>query len=185
MSEQMRESLSAIMDGEASAFEVRRVLDEVRRDPQLQKTWVRWRQLSAALHGSATPSQSELADRVWAGLPDGPATSGAGPAPLGRQRNWGRVTAWVAASAAAVAVIVATNFWGLGGGEDPSAPPVAARPVAPSPARPLASGPPLGEPNVNVYMLQHMQQKAVNQPDVGAFTKLVTFEPDTSALSTH
>ena len=186
MSEQLRESLSALMDGEANAFEVRRVLGEARRDAQLQKTWTRWQRLSAALQGSATPSASDLADRVWAGLRDDPATAtatatGAGQALAGQQRNWGRVTAWVAASAVAVAVIVATNFLSLRGGEGPSEPQVAARPVAPSPPRPLASGPPLQESNVNVYMLQHMQQKAVNQPDVGAFTKLVTFEPDPSA----
>ena len=91
------------------------------------------------------------------------------------------MTAWVAASAVAVAVIVATNLTSLGGGEGPSAPQVAALPVAPSPPRPLVSRPSLAEPNVNLYMIQHMQQKAVNQPDVGAFTKLVTFEPDPSA----
>ena len=176
MSEQLRESLSALMDGEANAFEVRRVLNEVRRDAQLRKTWVRWRRLTAALQGSATASESDLADRVWAGLRDGPACAGAGQALAGHQRNWARVTAWVAASAVAVAVIVAANFSSLGGGEGRPAPQVATRPVAPSPPRPLTSGLPREEPNVNVYMLEHMQQKAVNQPDVGAFTKLVTFE---------
>ncbi|MCZ0944433.1 MAG: sigma-E factor negative regulatory protein [Gammaproteobacteria bacterium] len=181
MSEQLRESLSALMDGEASAFEVRRVLDEVRRDAQLQRTWVRWRRLSGALQGGATPSESDLADRVWAGSRDDPATAREGLAPLRHQRSWGRVTAWVAASAVAVAVIVATNLTSLGGGEGPSAPQVAALPVAPSPPRPVVSRPSLAEPNVNVYMIQHMQQKVVNQPDVGAFTKLVTFEPDPSA----
>lgn len=179
MSEQLRESLSALMDGEANAFEVRRVLDEVRRDAQLQKTWVRWRQLSAALQGGVTPTASDLADRVWAGLRDDPATAAADQAPPGQRRSWGRVTAWVAASAAAIAVIVAANFSSLGGGKGASAPQVAVHPAPPP--RPLAVRPPPEGPNVNVYMLQHMQQKAVNQPDVGAFTKLVTFEPDPSA----
>ena len=185
MSEQLRESLSALMDGEANAFEVRRVLDEVRRDAELRHIWDRWQRVSAALQGGAVPSESGLADRVWAKLQDDPATaSGAGQGagavqePLGHQRNWGRVTAWVAASAAAVAVIVATNFSTLGGGEGLSAPQVAARPEAPPPPRPLVNKPPPQGPDVNVYMLQHMQHKAVNQPDVGAFTKLVTFEPE-------
>lgn len=179
MSEQLRESLSALMDGEANSFEVRRVLDEVRRDGELRHVWNRWQRVSAALQGGAVRSDSDLADRVWANLQDGPATAaGAVQEPLGQQRNWGRVTAWVAASAAAVAVIVATNLSTLGGGEGPSEPQVAAGPEASAPPRTLANGPPLQGPNVNVYMLQHMQHKAVNQPDVGAFTKLVTFEPE-------
>ena len=185
MSEQLRESLSALMDGEASAFEVRRVLDEVRRDGELRHVWNRWQRVSAALQGGAVRSDSDLADRVWANLQDDPVTgaeagqgAGAGQAPVGRQRNWGRVTAWVAASAAAIAVVVAANFSILGGGEDPSTPQIAARPEAPVPQRPLANGSSAQGPNVNVYMLQHMQHKAVNQPDVGAFTKLVTFEPE-------
>ena len=131
------------------------------------------------------PPESGLADRVWAGLRDDSATAagagqgtGAVQEPLGHSRNWGRATAWVAASAAAAAVIVAANLSSLGGSEGPSAPQVAAHPIAPSPPRPLAGRPPPEGPNVNVYMLQHMQHKAVNQPDVGAFTKLVTFEPE-------
>ena len=179
MSEQLRESLSALMDGEANAFEVRRVLEEVRRDAQLRKAWVRWQQVSAALQRGEAPPEADLADRVWAGLQhDKAVPSGEGQTPPGRQRYWARVTAWVAASAAAVAVIVATNFFTLTGGEGASAPQVAARPVAPAPQRPLPSEPPTEGRSVNAYMLQHMQHKAVNQPDVGAFTKLVTFEPE-------
>ena len=179
MSEQLRESLSAVMDGEANAFEVRRVLDEVRRDAQLRNAWVRWQRVSAVLQGGATPPGTELADRVWAGLQDDPAiASPADQAPFGRQRNRGRVTAWIAASAVAVAVVAVTNFSVLGGGERASAPQVAARPTAPAPQRPLPSEPPGDVRNVNAYMLQHMQQKAVSHPDVGAFTKLVTFEPE-------
>lgn len=182
MSEQLRESLSALMDGEANAFEVRRVLDEVRRDAKLRTAWIRWQRVSATLQGGAMPTGSNLADRVWAGLESDPATA-AGQEPLAHQRNWRRLAAWAAASAAAVAVIVAAQFATLGGSGE-AAPQVASvpeptdRPVVAEPPR-LPSGGPLPQTrNVDVYMLQHMQQKAVNQPDVGAFTKLVTFEPE-------
>ena len=184
MSEQLRESLSALMDGEANAFEVRRVLDEARRDAELRKAWARWQRVSAALQGGSAQSGAGLADRVWAGLVEDAAASDRDLALPGRQRNWRRLSAWAAASAAAVAVIVATQFAMFGGGEELSTPQVVAvpgavsRPIAPDPPKPM-SGRPLPEAaNVNVYMLQHMQQKAVNQPDVGAFTKLVTFEPE-------
>ncbi len=191
MSEQLRESLSALMDGEASAFEVHRVLDEVRRDTQLRAVWARWQRVSAALHGGAAPFATDLADRVWMDFVNDPATNVAtGQTRSGPERNWRPLAAWVAASAAAVAVIVVTQFATLGGdGEAPaqqtalvqqasSVPEIAVRAAAPAPQRPLTGGLSADARNVNVYMLQHMQQKAVNQPDVGAFTKLVTFEPD-------
>ena len=79
-------------------------------------------------------------------------------------------------------MIVAAQFMALGGGEEAAAPPVAVvperavRPITQEPLRPLPVKPLLEARAVNAYMLQHMQQKAVNQPDVGAFTKLVTFE---------
>jgi sigma-E factor negative regulatory protein RseA len=38
MNEQLRQSLSAVVDGEADAFELRRVLDELDRDPELRAT---------------------------------------------------------------------------------------------------------------------------------------------------
>ena len=182
MSEQLRESLSALMDGEANAFEVRRVLDEARRDAELRQAWARWQRVSAALQGGSAQSGAGLADRVWAGLVEDSAASGMGQALPGRQRNWRRLSAWAAASAAAVAVIVAAQFAMFGDRGEASAPQVAAvpevvsRPIAPEPPMPLPGRPFPEAANVNLYMLQHMQQKAVNQPDVGAFTKLVTFE---------
>ena len=170
------------MDGEANAFEVRRVLDEARRDADLRKSWARWQRISAALQGGSVPGAANLADRVWADLLADPAASGTTQALPGRQRNWRRLSAWAAASAAAVAVIVAAQFMTLGGGEEAAVPQVAAvperavRPIAQESPRPLPVRPLPESRAVNAYMLQHMQQKAVNQPDVGAFTKLVTFE---------
>ena len=87
-----------------------------------------------------------------------------------------------AALAVVVAVMVGTNLATRGGGDaavaETASPEVAARPVVEAPQRPVAGEPPPDLRNVNAYMLQHMQQKAVNHPDVGAFAKLVTFEPE-------
>ena len=182
MSEKLRESLSALMDGEASAFEVRRVLDELQRDAQLREAWVRWQRVSATLQGGAELAGSDLADRVWAGLKNDPAPT-TEQASRDRPPNWRRLTAWTAASAAAVAVVVATQFTTIGGGGEAApqvatVPEMAARPVAAEPPRPPFGGPLQDARDVNAYVLQHMQHKAVNQPDVGAFTKLVTFEQD-------
>ena len=42
MSEQMRESLSALMDDEANELEVQRVLSQIDSDEDLRCTWVRY-----------------------------------------------------------------------------------------------------------------------------------------------
>ncbi len=179
MSEQLRESLSALMDGEANAFEVRRVLDEVRRDAELRKVWNRWQRVSAALQGDVAPAGTDLADRVWAGLGDPSAADSAGrQARPGHRWSGRRLTAWAAVSAVAFAMVAATYLATLGGGE-PVALPEAAVPPTELDAPALLSGrlPPEAR-NVDVYLLHHMQQKAVKQPDVGVFAKLVTFEPE-------
>ena len=41
MSEKLKESLSAVVDGEADEFELRRVLDEINRDQILAESWER------------------------------------------------------------------------------------------------------------------------------------------------
>jgi len=178
MSEQLRESLSALMDGEASAFEVRRLLDEMERAAELRETWVRWQRVSATLQAGSAASRTDLADRVWASLDGGEAGSApAAKPPRHRQRSARRLAAWAGAAAAAVLAVIGANWVIPGDGEAP-APQVAVRPVAPPPARAWPDEAPLERRRVNAYMLQHMQHKAVNHPDVGAFTKLVTFEPE-------
>ena len=42
MSERLRESLSAVMDGEANELELERVLSRIEGDEQLRQTWVRY-----------------------------------------------------------------------------------------------------------------------------------------------
>lgn len=178
MSEQLRESLSAVMDGEANAFEVRRVLDEVRRDAELRKVWNRWQLVSAALHNDVVPAGPDRADRVWAGLSDASAADSpvrqAGP---GHRWNARRLTAWAAVSAVALAMVAATYLATFGGDRAPVAlPESAARPTDLDPPVALPGQLPSEARNVDVYLLHHMQQKAAKQPDVGVFAKLVTFE---------
>ena len=42
MSEKLKGSLSAVIDGEADEFELRRVLDEVDKNEELRSTWERY-----------------------------------------------------------------------------------------------------------------------------------------------
>ena len=180
MSEQLRESLSALMDGEASAFEVRRVLDEMRRDAELRKAWDRWQRVSAVLQTGTAPRATGLADRVWAELDDAPdAAWTAEPASSGHRRDRWRWTAWAAASAAVVGAAATFYFATLDGdGGVLALPEVAVHPADLEPPGTLPDRLPAAVRNVDAYLLEHMQQKAVNQPDVGAFAKLVTFESE-------
>ena len=49
MSEKLKESLSAVIDGEADEFELRRVLDEMNRDEVLAASWERYQDLKDRL----------------------------------------------------------------------------------------------------------------------------------------
>ncbi len=49
--EKLKESLSALMDNEASEFEFRRILKESEANPELKQKWERFHMLSAAIRG--------------------------------------------------------------------------------------------------------------------------------------
>jgi sigma-E factor negative regulatory protein RseA len=67
MSEQLRESLSAAMDGEAGEFELKRVLNELSANEELRGTWERYHLVRGLLRrelGNGTPT--DLPERLWA-----------------------------------------------------------------------------------------------------------------------
>ncbi len=51
MSEQMRESLSAILDDEANELELERVLSRISGDQEMRQTWIRYTAVRSALSG--------------------------------------------------------------------------------------------------------------------------------------
>ena len=51
MSEQLRESLSALMDDEANELEIERVLARIDSDPEMRAIWVRYHRVRDALDG--------------------------------------------------------------------------------------------------------------------------------------
>ena len=79
MTEQLREALSAVVDGEADVFELRRVLDEVGRSPELAAAWTRYHLIGEHLRGEpladAAQGRNAMADAVWeSAVAAGPAT---------------------------------------------------------------------------------------------------------------
>ena len=53
MSERLRESLSAVMDGEANELELERILSRIETDDQLRQTWVRYSAVQSVNSGAS------------------------------------------------------------------------------------------------------------------------------------
>jgi sigma-E factor negative regulatory protein RseA len=191
MSEKLRESLSATIDDEADEFELRRVLDEMDKDESLRETWERYHLIGTLMRGLRRDGEFrdiDLRDKVWAALETEDPTSPveiaepdvAVPSKASGRRPWvGRMTGLAVAASVAFAVVL-----GIGGLDQDDAavtPPIAKAPVN-------IDGPRLHENRLkqevsasdlqraNAYFVHHVQQKALNQPGVASFVKLVTYE---------
>ena len=70
--EEDKEALSAVMDGEAQDFEVRRMLDAVAGDHSLRDRWQRHHHVKDALHGKfASDTEIDVSRRVLEALETG------------------------------------------------------------------------------------------------------------------
>lgn len=191
MSEKLRESLSATVDDEADEFELRRVLDEMEKDDELRGTWERFHLIGAVLRRERPVLKNDLRDRVWAELdlgkepPDADRSQSGGEQPLSggrdaRRHRLGRSTG-VAVAAGAAVVVAVGMFLGSPDDDVRESPPVVAGTVTlegPSlqETRLAAEVSPTDLQRANAYMMHHVQHKALNQPDVASFVKLVTYE---------
>lgn len=196
MTEQLRQSLSAAIDDEADAFELRRVLDELGRDDELRSLWDRYHLIGNALRGEPSHWPGSLRERVWAALDDAAELpeqahaavpeepEAAVEPPATRRSRVGRYTGLAVAASVAFAVVIGLN--GIGGSEPVSAPPVAAV-QAPLPTQAAGTLPesqvdlarevsPSDVQRAHAYMLHHAQQQALNQAGVMSFVKLATYE---------
>ena len=183
MSEKLKQSLSAVMDGEADEFETRRVLDEIQRDDALREMWERYHMVSSVMRGETLAPKAAKA-RFWAALDgdEAPAVEEVvvdrAPLPQ-RRKHLGRV-AGVAVAATVAAVVIVT--FGLPQ-ETSRAPELAAVP-------PVAVTVPAREAlativsardwrRTNAYMLQHAQSTSmVNRASaaIPAFVKFAAYE---------
>lgn len=101
MSDYERESLSALMDGEADDLELRRLLKTMEQDAELSARWERYHLAQAVLHGQGKIVNTDIADRVSQAIAQEPALE---VAPVGGFRQQlGRIA--VAACVAIVAVV--------------------------------------------------------------------------------
>ncbi len=69
MSEQLREALSAMVDGEADEFETRRVLNELALDAALWERWERYHLIAGSQQVLVTPAASaRMLNNIWAAI---------------------------------------------------------------------------------------------------------------------
>ncbi|MEQ8857819.1 MAG: sigma-E factor negative regulatory protein [Pseudomonadales bacterium] len=156
MTEQLRQSLSAAMDDEADAFELRRVLDELGRDDELRALWDRYHLIGNALRGEPARASGRLRDRIWEalettpvaapGVTEAPASEGSAAVAAGSattaqpgspaRSRLGRYTGLAVAASVAFAVVLGFN--GLGS-RDAEVPAVAANDAGPGIVTPVVA----------------------------------------------
>ncbi len=197
MSEQLKESLSAVMDGEADEFEIRRVLNEAANDPELRGVWERFHLVRSVMRGEGRNlAVANLSARFWTEVDAADATASdtsAEPvdvqprAARGGWATWGRGVAGVAVAAGVAAAVVL----GFGGNEIPdvAAPQVVSvqRGAAIAPAVSVAlfdnearvRPPRPAAPDLQraqAYMLHHAHHVALTNRSVVPFVKVAAFE---------
>jgi len=192
MTEKLRQSLSAAIDDEADAFELRRVLDELGRDGELKALWDRYHLIGSVLRGEGARVSAALRDEVWSALEAAPAAAAEAVAPepaaaAGERSRLGRYTGLAVAASVAFAVVIGFDGFDGFGGDGAAVPSVAgSSDAAPVVASTLPDAPPAADfpgdvspsdvQRAHAYMLHHAQHQALNQAGLMSFVKLATYE---------
>ncbi|MEQ8691004.1 MAG: sigma-E factor negative regulatory protein [Pseudomonadales bacterium] len=184
MSEQLKEALSAAMDNEADAFELRRVLDESCADPELREQWHRMHLARAAMQDERFFDGRDLRQRIWAemeGLEETPETASIdteAETPTAGKSNWlGRVTGSVVAIAAAVLVVVNADFF-VPGDAEPSLEVANIDNTVAAPITPILYPEATQEDRLRLdaRRMYHYQQNALNKAGAVSFIRMATFK---------
>jgi sigma-E factor negative regulatory protein RseA len=193
MSEQLKESLSAVMDGEADEFEIRRVLNETANDSELRGVWERYHLVRSVMRGEGrTRGADRLSARFWTQIDavearvEESATPVDAASPSLTRTNWTRWGQRVAGAAVAAGVAAAVVI-GYRADEGVKAPPAQVAVV--EQALPVDSialfddemrrdGVPAGLDlqRAHAYMLHHAHHVALNNRSVVPFVKVAAFE---------
>lgn len=203
MNEQLRESLSSLMDGEASEQDIERVLDNL-QDPAVRSAWQNFNMARWSLSGGIGPGSEELTGRIMSAVDAEPAYSlqpqGDAPLeikPVGAWHRFSRPLASFAVAASVFAVVlVGSQFVGDGAGQ---ADPVTADRTSPTgmvntlggaavragyatqPVQRVAPAPisdynAIARERLQRYMLQHTEEAALNAPQgMMPYARVATF----------
>ncbi len=191
MSEQLKESLSAVMDGQADEFEIRRVLNEAADDPELRGVWERYHLVRSVMRGEGRKLGADrLSARFWTQIDAGEAArvdESAEPievSPRALRSNWvtwGQRVAGVAV-AAGVAAAVIVGYRIDENAETPPAQVAVVESAVPGAAMALFDDEMKSAPaaldlqRAHAYMLHHAHHVALNNRSVVPFVKVAAFE---------
>ncbi|MBE9540395.1 MAG: sigma-E factor negative regulatory protein [Proteobacteria bacterium] len=116
MSERLRESLSAVMDGEANELELERVLSRIGEDDELRQAWVRYNAVRSVNEGGHIANLSlDVSGRVRAAINEGNDGQALNkPAGLAQRFLKPLASFAVAASVAATVVIGGQQLYQIG-----------------------------------------------------------------------
>lgn len=182
MSEQIREQISALVDGELADTERRLLLERLAREPALRAHWSNYQLISDSLRQSLAPlTDPGLAGRVMAAVEAEPAQRSERPS---RWRGALKSVAGlaVAASVAVVAVITLQapevappGAAGVQVAATPPAPADYARLVPAQPAVPVARS----SDRLNEYLVNHSEYAASGgMPGMLPHVRIVGYERD-------
>ena len=183
MSENMRESLSALMDDEANELEVHRVLSQIGEDEELRRTWVRYNAVRSSLAGQPVQfGQLDISRQVSAALAEEQSPAGRSL----KERVLRPVASFAVAASVAATVVIGGQQLAQLDGPDPYAQgavagvspvgmvhSVGATPVRasfgtePLPALQPAAGTAyqeLARQRMQKYLQEHAEQAALNSP---------------------
>ncbi|MFV2089476.1 MAG: sigma-E factor negative regulatory protein [Pseudomonadales bacterium] len=192
MSEKLKESLSAVIDDEADEFELRRVLDEIGKDPELKQSWERYYLIGSAIRGEGVADFGAMREKIWAEIqiegddsrPPLRSDIDADEAEPAKRVVVGRWTSL--AVAATVAFVVVVGLGNLGEMDGDAVPGIADSETAVTAqqnslnqvvalkSEVTASD----EVRTDAYKIYHSQQRGMNQAGFGAFAKMVIYQRD-------
>ena len=186
MTEQLRESLSAAMDDEADAFELRRVLDEAKQDSDLREQWYRLALVRDVMRGDMQNYQPGLRESIWQALnetenQDADVTQPLRDVSIDPQQN--QRSPWIGrlpgtAVAGVVAVLVMVNGGVFDSEIEPAADYAGVQPaLSGGELAPVMyqQATPIDQQRQQALMLHHIQQRAMNQASLASFVKVATF----------
>ena len=104
----MKEKISALLDGEINSSELGALLDELRQKPELRVQWGRYARIQSNLHGDDGP---DIADRVWEELQKEPAILAPRKSRIGSNPLVRKYAAGVAVAATVAIAAVGSLNW--------------------------------------------------------------------------
>jgi sigma-E factor negative regulatory protein RseA len=176
--EQQRQRVSALVDGESGRFEAAATVNDLIRSPELADCWERWHLIGRALRGEPNHmAMRQVAERVRAGIQAQPATERAS----GRRRAIQSLHAWqpIGGAVAAGLLVLGVAL-------------VLTRPADPQISRridlaaePLRQGAerwqqtdPAVRTRLDRLLVTHQEQVAgMGRPGVGAYAAVIGYEP--------